>query len=94
MLSINFICFSKEFLSDKETFSDVSDDFLKFVKDKKIIIHNASFDLSFLNGELKNIKKELINNKNVIDSLDVTRNKFPGLSNSLDSLCKRFNIDI
>ena len=58
--------FSKEFLSDKETFSDISDDFLKFVKDKKIIIHNASFDLSFLNGELKNIKKELINNKNVM----------------------------
>ena len=86
--------FSKEFLSDKETFSDVSDDFLKFVKDKKIIIHNASFDLSFLNGELKNIKKELINHKNVIDSLEVARNKFPGSSNSLDSLCKRFNIDI
>ena len=86
--------FSKEFLSDKETFSDVSDDFLKFVKDKKIIIHNASFDLGFLNGELKNIKKELINNKNVIDSLEVARNKFPGSSNSLDSLCKRFNIDI
>ncbi len=86
--------FSKEFLSDKETFSDISDDFLKFVKDKKIIIHNASFDLSFLNGELKNIKKELINNKNVIDSLEVARNKFPGSSNSLDSLCKRFNIDI
>ena len=73
--------FSKEFLSDKETFSDVSDDFLKFVKDKKIIIHNASFDLSFLNGELKNIKKELINHKNVIDSLEVARNKFPGSSN-------------
>ena len=86
--------FSKEFLSDKETFSDISDDFLKFVKNKKIIIHNASFDLSFLNGELKNIKKELINNKNVIDSLEVARNKFPGSSNSLDSLCKRFNIDI
>ena len=80
--------FSKEFLSDKETFSDISDDFLKFVKDKKIIIHNASFDLSFLNGELKNIKKELINHKNVIDSLEVARNKFPGSSNSLDSLCK------
>ena len=84
--------FSKEFLSDKETFSDVSDDFLKFVKDKKIIIHNASFDLSFLNGELKNIKKELINHKNVIDSLEVAINKFPGSSNSLDLVKDLYDI--
>ena len=86
--------FSEEFLSDKETFDQVADDFLSFIKDKKIIIHNASFDLSFLNGELGLIQKEELNKKLVIDSLEVARNKFPGSSNSLDALCKRFNIDL
>ena len=86
--------FSEEFLSDKETFAQVADDFLSFIKDKKIIIHNASFDLSFLNGELGLIQKEELNKKLVIDSLEVARNKFPGSSNSLDALCKRFNIDL
>ena len=86
--------FSQEFLSDKETFDQVADEFLNFIKDKKIIIHNASFDLGFLNGELGLIKKEQINKKLVVDSLEVARNKFPGTSNSLDSLCKRFNIDL
>ena len=86
--------YSSEFLNDKETFDKVADDFLDFVKDKKIIIHNAPFDLGFLNGELDVLKKKLIDNKFVIDSLDIARNKFPGLSNSLDSLCKRFNIDL
>ena len=86
--------FSQEFLSDKETFDQVADEFLSFIKDKKIIIHNASFDLSFLNGELELVKKEKINNNLVIDSLEFARNKFPGTSNSLDALCKRFNIDL
>ena len=86
--------FSEEFLSDKETFAQVADDFLSFIKDKKIIIHNAPFDLSFLNGELGLIQKEGLNKKLVIDSLEVARNKFPGTSNSLDALCKRFNIDL
>ena len=86
--------FSQEFLSDKKTFDQVADEFLNFIKDKKIIIHNASFDLGFLNGELGLIQKEKINKKMVIDSLEVARNKFPGTSNSLDALCKRFNIDI
>ena len=86
--------YSSEFLNDKETFDKVADDFLDFVKDKKIIIHNAPFDVGFLNGELNAVKKKLIDNKFVIDSLDIARNKFPGLSNSLDSLCKRFNIDL
>ena len=74
--------FSREFLSDKETFEQVADEFLNFIKDKKIIIHNASFDLSFLDGELSSIQKEKINKKLVIDSLEVARNKFPGTSNS------------
>ena len=86
--------FSQEFLSDKETFEQVADEFLSFIKGKKIIIHNASFDLSFLDGELDAIQKEKINKKLVIDSLEVARNKFPGTSNSLDALCKRFNIDL
>ena len=86
--------FSQEFLSDKESFDQVADEFLNFIKDKKIIIHNASFDLSFLDGELELIQKEKINKKFVVDSLEVARNKFPGTSNSLDALCKRFNIDL
>ena len=85
--------FSQEFLSDKETFDKIVEEFLEFIKNKKIIIHNAPFDLSFLNGELGQQKKSLIEKKLVIDSLEIARNKFPGLSNSLDALCKRFNID-
>jgi DNA polymerase III subunit epsilon len=86
--------FSTEFLKSKETFDKVADEFLKFIKDKKIIIHNASFDLGFLNHELKLIKKDEIKKDNIIDSLEVARNKFPGTSNSLDALCRRFNIDL
>ena len=86
--------FSEEFLKDKETFSKIADEFLSFIKDKKIIIHNAPFDLSFLDGELELVKKEKINKKLVIDSLEVARNKFPGASNSLDALCKKFGIDL
>ena len=86
--------FSQEFLSDKETFDQVADEFLSFINDKQIIIHNASFDLGFLDGELELIQKEGINKKLVIDSLEIARNKFPGTSNSLDALCKRFNIDL
>ena len=86
--------FTEQFLSDKETFEKISDEFLEFIKNKKIIIHNASFDLGFLNGELNAINKDKIDSKLVIDSLEVARNKFPGTSNSLDALCKRFNIDL
>jgi len=86
--------FSEEFLKDKETFDKISDQFLNFIKEKKIIIHNASFDLGFLDGELSLIRKDKINRKFVIDSLEVARNKFPGTSNSLDALCRKFNIDL
>ena len=86
--------FSEKFLSDKETFEKIADEFLEFIKDKKIIIHNAPFDLSFLNGELGILKKELIDKKLIIDSLEIARNKFPGSSNSLDGLCKKFNVDL
>ena len=86
--------FSEEFLRDKVTFDKIADEFLDFIKEKKIIIHNASFDLGFLDGELNSIKKEKMNKKLVIDSLEVARNKFPGASNSLDALCRKFNIDL
>ena len=86
--------FSSDFLSDKETFDQIADGFLNFIKEKKIIIHNAPFDLAFLNGELSAIKKMSVNTKLVIDSLEIARNKFPGTSNSLDALCKKFNIDL
>ncbi len=86
--------FSEEFLKTKQTFSEIADDFLSFIDGKKIIIHNANFDLGFLNGELAAANKKQINKNMVIDSLDIARNKFPGTSNSLDSLCKRFNIDL
>ena len=85
--------YSDKFLSDKKTFEDISNDFLNFIKGKKLIIHNASFDLSFLNYELKLINKDLIDDKNVVDTLELARLKFPGSQNSLDALCKRYNID-
>ena len=86
--------FSQEFLSEKETFDKIVEDFLNFIRGKKIIIHNAPFDLSFLNGELSLLKKDLINKKQIIDSLEIARNRYPGSSNSLDALCKKFNIDL
>ena len=86
--------FSEKFLSTKEKFDKIADDFLNFINGKKIIIHNASFDLGFLNGELRSLNKNTIDPKKVVDSLEIARNKFPGISNSLDALCKRFNIDL
>ncbi len=86
--------FSEKFLSTKEKFDKIADDFLNFIDGKKIIIHNASFDLGFLNSELRLLNKNIIDPKNVVDSLEIARNKFPGISNSLDALCKRFNIDL
>ena len=86
--------FSEKFLKDKETFDVIADEFVDFIKEKKIIIHNAPFDLSFLNGELKSLNKDPIDQSLIVDSLELARNKFPGTSNSLDALCRRFNIDI
>ena len=85
--------YSNKFLSDKKTFSEISEDFLDFIKDKKIVIHNAPFDLSFLNYELRLINAKVIDKKNVIDTLEIARTKYPGSQNSLDALCKRFNIN-
>ena len=85
--------YSDEFLSTKQKFVEIADDFLDFIKDKKIIIHNAEFDIGHLNNELALIGKKKINNANVIDTLELARNKFPGSGISLDALCKRFRID-
>ena len=85
--------YSDEFLSNKKKFSEIVDDFIKFIGDKKLIIHNAQFDLSHLNNELKIIGKKPISKDQVIDTLDIAREKFPGSQISLDALCKRFRID-
>jgi len=85
--------YSDKFLSDKKTFREIAENFLKFIKDKKIIIHNAAFDLSFLNYEFRLINQKTINKNNIIDTLEIARLKYPGSQNSLDALCKRFNID-
>ena len=86
--------FSDDFLKTKEKFDEVAEDFLEFIKNKKLIIHNAPFDIGFLNTELRRSNKKILDLKNVEDSLTLARSKFPASSNSLDNLCKRFNIDL
>ena len=85
--------YTDDFLSDKKIFKDVANDFLSFIENKKLVIHNAEFDISHLNNELKLIGKNPINSENVIDTLDIAREKYPGSQISLDALCKRFRID-
>ena len=85
--------YTDEFLSKQKKFSDIVDEFLEFIKDKKLIIHNAGFDLSHLNNELAILGKDKIVKSNVIDTLELARNKYPGSQNSLDALCKRYKID-
>ena len=84
--------YTDEFLSKKKKFSEIVDEFLTFIRDKNLIIHNAEFDLSHLNNELKILGKKTIDNK-IIDTLILARDKFPGSSISLDALCKRYRID-
>ena len=85
---------STEFLQDKPTFSQIAQDFVDFVKDAKLIAHNAAFDMKFINFELRQCDLEIIERGLVTDSLQIARSKFPGASNSLDALCKRFGIDL
>ena len=85
--------YSDQFLSAKKKFFEIADEFLSFIKDKKIIIHNAEFDISHLNNELSIAGRPEINKENTVDTLDLARNKFPGSGISLDALCKRFRID-
>ena len=85
--------YTDEFLSTKQKFVEIAKEFLSFIEGKKIVIHNAEFDIGHLNNELSLIGKPKINNSNVIDTLELARNKFPGSGISLDALCKRFRID-
>ena len=84
--------YTDEFLSSKKKFKEIAQDFLNFINGKRLIIHNAEFDLSHLNNELKIIGQETLKNE-IIDTLVLARNKFPGSSASLDALCKRYRID-
>ena len=85
--------YTDEFLSDKKKFSEIVEDFLSFIKDKRIIIHNAEFDIAHLNHELELVGMEKIDIKNTLDTLEVARDKFPGSGVSLDALCKKYRID-
>ena len=84
--------YTDEFLSKQKRFEQIVDEFLNFIEKKRLIIHNAEFDLSHLNNEMKILGKEKIQNE-VVDTLVLARNKFPGSSSSLDALCKRYRID-
>ena len=84
--------YTDEFLSNKKKFKEIANEFLNFIKDKKLIIHNAEFDLTHLNNELKILGKEKIKNE-IVDTLALARDKFPGSSISLDALCKKYRID-
>ena len=85
--------YTDEFLSTQKKFSEVVDDFLNFVENKILVIHNAEFDLLHLNNELALLGKNKLNNENVVDTLALARDKFPGSSTSLDALCKRYRVD-
>ena len=84
--------YNDEFLSKQRKFSEIGQEFLDFIQNKRLIIHNAEFDLSHLNNELKLFGKEKIKNE-IVDTLILARDKFPGSQVSLDALCKRFRID-
>ena len=84
--------YSDEFLSKQKKFSEVVDDFLEFIKDKRLVIHNAEFDIAHLNNELQLFGQNKIQNE-IVDTLTLARNKYPGSQVSLDALCKRFRID-
>jgi DNA polymerase-3 subunit epsilon len=85
--------YTDEFLSTQKKFSDVVDEFLNFIENKRLVIHNAEFDLSHLNNELVMLGKKKLNNENVIDTLSLARDKFPGSPISLDALCRRYQVD-
>ena len=85
--------YTDQFLSDKKKFIEVADEFLSFIEGKKLVIHNAEFDISHLNNELEIAGKKKIEKEYIIDTLDIARDKFPGSQISLDALCKRYRVD-
>ncbi|MDF1854947.1 DNA polymerase III subunit epsilon [Pseudooceanicola sp.] len=84
---------SEEFLADKPVFADIAQDFLDFIGDARLVIHNASFDMKFLNAELSWLKRPRLPDEQALDTLAIARRKFPGSPASLDALCRRFGID-
>ena len=84
---------TNEFLQDKPKFEAIAEDFISYIGESKIIAHNASFDINFLNSELSRLNKAKISQERVIDTLKIAREKYPGARNSLDALCKRFFVD-
>jgi len=86
--------YSDEFLSNKPKFKEIVKNFLDFIKEKKLVIHNADFDLGFLNNELRRLNVKPILKSDVVDTLQIARSKFPGVGNSLDALCKRYKINV
>ena len=85
--------YTDEFLSTQKKFTEIVDEFLDFIENKRLVIHNAEFDLSHLNNELALLGKKKLNNENVVDTLALARDKFPGSPISLDALCKRYRVD-
>ena len=85
--------YTDEFLSTKKKFSEVVDEFLSFIENKRLVIHNAEFDLSHLNNELALLGRKKLDSENAIDTLALARDKFPGSPISLDALCKRYKVD-
>ena len=85
--------YTDEFLSTQKKFAEIVDEFLGFIENKRLVIHNAEFDLSHLNNELALLGKEKLESKNVVDTLALARDKFPGSPTSLDALCKRYRVD-
>ena len=85
--------YTDEFLSKQKKFKDIVNDFLDFIENKRLVIHNAQFDLSHLNNELTLLGRKKINSENVVDTLSLARDKFPGSPTSLDALCKRYKIN-
>ena len=87
--------YTNESLEKEPKFKDIASEFLEFISGKKLIIHNAPFDIGFINHELKKINMNILDKKNnIVDTLELARSKYPGSSNSLDNLCKKFNIDL
>ena len=85
--------YTDEFLSTQKKFAEVVDEFLNFIEDKRLVIHNAEFDLSHINNELALLGKKKLNIQDAVDTLELARNKFPGSPTSLDALCKRYRVD-
>jgi DNA polymerase-3 subunit epsilon len=91
--AVNVHGLTSQFLQDKPLMADVAEKFLMYIGDSELIIHNAKFDIGFINAELGRLKQKLADDHRVIDTLLMARDRHPGQKNNLDALCKRYNID-